>query len=94
MKPGSVVVDLAAETGGNCELTRPGDTYDQQGVTVAGPLNLASLGAVHASEMYARNVLNFVSLFIKDGALQFDWDDELLAKTVWPERPGAPAQAA
>ena len=43
-------------------------------------------GAVHASEMYARNVLNFVALFVKDGALQFDWDDELLAKTVWPER--------
>ncbi|MFT3667509.1 MAG: NAD(P) transhydrogenase subunit alpha [Pseudoxanthomonas sp.] len=94
MKPGSVIVDLAAETGGNCELTRPGDTYDQQGVTIAGPLNLASLGAVHASEMYARNVLNFVSLFIKDGALQFDWNDELLAKTVWPERPDASAQAA
>jgi len=94
MKPGSVIVDLAAETGGNCELTRPGDTYEQQGVTIAGPLNLASLGAVHASEMYARNVFNFVSLFIKDGALQFDWNDELLAKTVWPERPDAPAQAA
>ena len=87
MKPGSVIVDLAAETGGNCELTRPGETYDHQGVTLAGPLNLASLGAVHASEMYARNVLNFVSLFVREGALQFDWDDELLAKTVWPERP-------
>ncbi|MBD9436735.1 NAD(P) transhydrogenase subunit alpha [Pseudoxanthomonas sp. PXM03] len=87
MKPGSVIVDLAAETGGNCELTRPGETYSYNGVTVAGPLNLASLGAVHASEMYARNVLNFVALFVKDGALQFDWDDELLAKTVWPERP-------
>ncbi|MEJ2789989.1 MULTISPECIES: NAD(P) transhydrogenase subunit alpha [unclassified Pseudoxanthomonas] len=89
MKPGSVIVDLAAETGGNCELTRPGETYEHQGVTVAGPLNLASLGAVHASEMYARNVLNFVSLFVREGALQFDWDDELLAKTVWPERPPA-----
>ncbi len=89
MKPGSVIVDLAAETGGNCELTRPGETYAHGGVTIAGPLNLASLGAVHASEMYARNVLNFVALFVKDGALQFDWDDELLAKTVWPER--APA---
>lgn len=86
MKPGSVIVDLAAETGGNCELTRPGETYAHDGVTIAGPLNLASLGAVHASEMYARNVLNFVALFVKEGALQFDWDDELLAKTVWPER--------
>jgi NAD(P) transhydrogenase subunit alpha len=89
MKPGSVIVDLAAETGGNCERTRPGDTYAHNGVTIAGPLNLASLGAVHASEMYARNVLNFV----KDGALQFDWEDELLAKTVWPERPAATTAA-
>ncbi|MFT4257119.1 MAG: NAD(P) transhydrogenase subunit alpha [Pseudoxanthomonas sp.] len=88
MKPGSVIVDLAAETGGNCEVTQPGETIDHGGVTVAGPLNLASMGAVHASEMYARNVFNFVSLFVKDGAIAFDWDDELLAKTVWPERAG------
>ena len=89
MKPGSVIVDLAAETGGNCELTRPGETIEQGGVTIAGPLNLASSGAMHASEMYARNLLNFVSLFVKDGAIAFDWGDELLAKTVWPERPAA-----
>ena len=89
MKPGSVIVDLAAETGGNCELTRPGENIEVGGVTVAGPLNLASMGAVHASEMYARNVYNFVALFLKDGALAFDWDDELLAKTAWPERPAA-----
>lgn len=89
MKPGSVIVDLAAETGGNCELTRPGETIDHGGVTIAGPLNLASLGALHASEMYARNLYNFASLLLKDGALAYDWDDELLAKTVWPER--APA---
>jgi NAD(P) transhydrogenase subunit alpha len=81
MKPGSVLVDLAAETGGNCESTRPGETIDVGGVTVAGPLNLASMGAVHASEMYARNVLNFVSLFVKNGALAFDWNDELVART-------------
>ncbi|HJW47521.1 MAG TPA: NAD(P) transhydrogenase subunit alpha [Lysobacter sp.] len=101
MKPGSVVVDLAAETGGNCELTQPGDTIDRGGVTIAGPLNLASMGAVHASEMYARNLLNFVSLFVKDGAIVFDWSDELLAKTVWPRRddtsdsiiPNAPQRA-
>lgn len=89
MKPGSVIVDLAAETGGNCESTQPGETIDVDGVVVSGPLNLASMGAQHASEMYARNVYNFVSLLLKDGALTFDWDDELLAKTVWPER--APA---
>ena len=86
MKPGSVIVDLAAETGGNCELTRPGETFEHNGIAIAGPLNLASSGALHASEMYARNVFNFVSLLLKDGALAFDWDDELLAKTVWPER--------
>jgi len=83
MKPGSVIVDLAAETGGNCELTQPGDTVVIDGVSVAGPLNLASQGALHASEMYARNVLNFVGLLLKDGALALDWNDELLAKTVW-----------
>ena len=86
MKPGSVIVDLAAETGGNCELTVPGETIEREGVTIAGPLNLASSGALHASEMYARNVYNFVSLLLQDGALRFDWDDELLARTVWPER--------
>jgi len=83
MKPGSVIVDLAAETGGNCEATRPGEVVEVNGVTVDGPLDLASLGAVHASEMYARNVYNFVALFLKDGAIGFDWDDELLAKTRW-----------
>ncbi|GAB3514918.1 NAD(P) transhydrogenase subunit alpha [Pseudoxanthomonas daejeonensis] len=86
MKQGSVIVDLAAETGGNCELTRPGESYEHDGVTIAGPLDLASMGAVHASEMYARNVYNFVALFLKDGALSVDWNDELLAKTVWPQR--------
>ena len=93
MKPGSVIVDLAAETGGNCELTQPGATIERGGVTIAGPLNLASLGALHASEMYARNVFNFVQLVLKDGALGFDWNDELLAKTVWPHAPVAPAVA-
>jgi len=83
MRPGSVIVDLAAETGGNCEATRPGETVEVDGVVVDGPLNLASQGAVHASEMYARNLYNFVALFLKDGALAFDWDDELLAKTRW-----------
>jgi NAD(P) transhydrogenase subunit alpha len=81
MKPGSVIVDLAAETGGNCELTRPGETFESDGVTVSGPLNLASQGALHASEMYARNVYNFLALSLKDGALALDWDDELIAKT-------------
>ncbi|KAA2284178.1 NAD(P) transhydrogenase subunit alpha [Arenimonas fontis] len=81
MKPGSVLVDLAAETGGNCELTRPGETFEQAGVVIAGPLDLASQGALHASEMYARNVFNFLALSLKDGALALDWDDELVART-------------
>lgn len=83
MKPGSVVVDMAAETGGNCALTQPGQTIQHGGVTVAGPLNLPSSGALHSSEMYARNLLNFVTLFVKDGAIAFDWNDELVAKSCW-----------
>lgn len=86
MRPGSVIVDLAAESGGNCEVTRPGETVEVGGVIVAGPLDLASMGATHASEMFARNVLNFVLLLLVDGALAPDWNDELLAKTVWPAR--------
>jgi len=82
MKPGSVIVDLAAETGGNCEATHPGETYETGGVTIAGPLNLASLGALHASEMYARNIYNFLALSLdKEGQLTLDWNDELIAKT-------------
>jgi NAD(P) transhydrogenase subunit alpha len=94
MKPGSVIVDLAAETGGNCELTVPGDTVERDGIAIAGPLDLASAGALHASEMYARNLYNFASLLLKDGALAFDWEDELLAKTVWPPREATTAQPA
>ena len=83
MKPGSVIVDLAAESGGNCELTKPGETIESGGVRIIGPLNLPSQGAMHASEMYARNLLNFVQLMIKDGQLALDWDDELIAKTCY-----------
>jgi H+-translocating NAD(P) transhydrogenase subunit alpha len=79
MRPGSVVVDLAAESGGNCELTRAGEEVDHAGVLVAGPTGLAGLGAVHASEMYARNLFNFVSLMLSDGALALDFDDDLIA---------------
>lgn len=91
MRPGSVIVDLATETGGNCVLTIPGQTIETgNGVSVAGPLDLASMGAMHASEMYARNVFNFASLLIAADGLNFDWDDELLAKTVWPTLNGPP----
>jgi len=94
MKHGAVIVDLAAETGGNCELTQMGETVYAHGVTIAGPLNLASMGALHASQMYARNVFNFASLLLKDGAIRYDWDDELLAQTVWPQRPDAQSAPA
>ncbi len=56
---------------------------EHQGVTIDGPLGLASRGATQASEMYARNLMNFVALFVRDGQLGFDWEDELLAKTRW-----------
>src|SRR5690606_24184404 len=79
MKPGAVIVDLAAETGGNCELTRAGETVVDGGVKIVGPVNLpASLGR-HASEMYARNLLNFITPALKDGELAIDWEDEVFA---------------
>ncbi|HEY9512778.1 MAG TPA: NAD(P) transhydrogenase subunit alpha [Rhodanobacter sp.] len=80
MKPGALIVDLAAEGGGNCELTRPGERVEHAGVVILGPLNLPAGAPLHASEMYARNVRNFVDLLIHDGALQPDFNDELIAK--------------
>jgi NAD(P) transhydrogenase subunit alpha len=82
LKAGAVVVDLAAEGGGNCALTQPGSTVQIGGVTYAGPLNLPSMGAIHASEMYARNLLNFLSLSIKAGEYTPDWNDDLIAGCV------------
>jgi proton-translocating NAD(P)+ transhydrogenase subunit alpha len=78
MRPGSVIVDLAAEAGGNCEATEPGRTIDLNGVTIHGPLNLPSTIPIHASQMYARNVSNFVMKMIQDGVLHLDLADELL----------------
>ncbi|MDN3516765.1 Re/Si-specific NAD(P)(+) transhydrogenase subunit alpha [Aquisalimonas lutea] len=79
MKRGAVVIDLAAETGGNCELTKAGKEVDHNGVTVYGPKNVASALCQHASEMYARNLYNFLALLVKDGELRLDWDDQVLA---------------
>jgi NAD(P) transhydrogenase subunit alpha len=81
MKPGALIVDLAAEGGGNCELTRPGERVEHGGVTILGPLNLPAGAPLHASEMYARNVYNFCELLIHDAALQPDFNDELIAKS-------------
>ena len=82
MKPGAVIVDLAAETGGNCELTKAGETVVAHRVQIVGPTNLpASLGR-HASDMYARNLFNFIKPAInEDGELNIDWEDEVFAKS-------------
>jgi NAD(P) transhydrogenase subunit alpha len=82
MKPGAVIVDLAAENGGNCELTRPGETFEYKDVIIHGPLNIPSLIPVHASEMYAKNLYNFLSPFVKDGELNLDWNDAVIAESV------------
>jgi len=82
MKPGAVIVDLAAESGGNCVLTRPGERTDYHGVMIYGPLNVPSLLPVDASEMYSRNLFNFLSLMIKNGELAPDWADEIIARSV------------
>ena len=79
MKPGSVVVDLAGETGGNCELTEPGQTVVKHGVTIASPLNLPATMPEHASELYSKNLTSLLELMIKDGALQPDFDDEVIS---------------
>jgi NAD(P) transhydrogenase subunit alpha len=79
MRPGSVLVDLAAPAGGNCELTQPGVTQQIGGVTLLAPLNLPAEVPVDASHLYARNVLNFIGLIAKKGALTVDLGDEVLA---------------
>lgn len=79
MSPGAVIVDLSAESGGNCELTEPGKTVQHGGVTIDGPLNLASLAAIHASEMYSKNLLNLLELMARDGQVTIDRNDEVIA---------------
>lgn len=78
MKPGAVIIDLAAEGGGNCEVTEPGQQIEHNGVIVYGPLNVPSELPVHASEMYAKNLLNFLTPMIKDGEFAPDWEDEVI----------------
>ncbi|AGB21899.1 NAD/NADP transhydrogenase alpha subunit [Mycobacterium sp. JS623] len=79
MKPGSVVVDLAGETGGNCELTEPGQTVVKHDVTIASPLNLPASMPEHASELYAKNIAALLDLLIKDGEVAPDFDDEVVS---------------
>lgn len=78
MKTGAVIVDLAAEGGGNCDLTQPGETIVHEGVTIHAPLNIPSQAPFHASEMYAKNLLNFLSLMVSEGEFKPDWEDEVI----------------
>jgi NAD(P) transhydrogenase subunit alpha len=91
MKPGSVIVDLAAETGGNCELTRPGEVVEHRGVRIHGVVNLAAAMPFHASQLYSRNVHALLQLMTtKEGQLKLDWEDDIIRDTCI-HRPQAPA---
>ena len=79
MRRGSVIVDLAAESGGNCELTQPGEVVSVNGVEIVGPLNLPSSMAGHASQLYARNVTALLTHLAPEGTLNLDWNDEITA---------------
>jgi NAD(P) transhydrogenase subunit alpha len=79
MRPGSVIVDLAAEGGGNCELTRPGEEIVEHGVTIVGTTNVPSTMPTHASQLLSRNVASLLGLLVQDGELVLDWDDEIVA---------------
>ena len=82
MRPGSVVLDMAAESGGNCELTRPGETVEAGGVSILGPLNLPSTVPYHASHMLARNVAAFLQEIVTDGEMQIDMDNPIVSSTL------------
>ena len=81
MMPGSAIVDLAAETGGNCELTQAGETVEHQGVKILGPVNLAASMPFHASMMFSKNLVTFIMEMVskEDGALNLDWENEVIA---------------
>jgi len=85
MAPGSVIVDLAAERGGNCELTRMGEKIIEHGVSIIGTINLASAVPYHASQMYARNLANFLLNMVKDGKLNLNLEDEIVRSTLVTE---------
>ncbi len=82
MKPGAVIVDMAVEQGGNCELSRMGETVEEFGVIIIGATNLPATLPMHASQMYSKNVWNFLALICKDGKIQFDPKDEIIAATL------------
>jgi NAD(P) transhydrogenase subunit alpha len=82
MAPGSVIVDMASERGGNCELTKIGEVIVQYGVTIIGWINLASSVPYHASMMYAKNISAFLTHMIKDGKFQFNPEDQIMRETM------------
>ncbi|HTA66892.1 MAG TPA: Re/Si-specific NAD(P)(+) transhydrogenase subunit alpha [Bryobacteraceae bacterium] len=82
MAPGSVIVDIAAERGGNCELTRPGETVMHQGITILGPLNVPSTIPYHASQMYASNIISFLKLMVQKGEFKLNREDEIIRETL------------
>jgi NAD(P) transhydrogenase subunit alpha len=82
MQSGSVIVDIAAERGGNCEVTRPGESIVEQGVLVLGPLNVPSMVPYHASQMYSSNITSFIKLLFKNGSLNIDLEDEIIRETL------------
>jgi proton-translocating NAD(P)+ transhydrogenase subunit alpha len=82
MAPGSVIVDLAAERGGNCELSKAGEKIVADGVTIIGYFNFASTVPHHASQMYARNIVAFLNLLVKDGKFQLNLQDDIIQSTL------------
>ena len=86
MRPGSVIVDLAAEAGGNCELTRPGEEVEAHGVTILGPVNLPSTVPYHSSQMYASNLVSFLGVLIKEGQIHIDLEDPIIRDTLVTHR--------
>jgi NAD(P) transhydrogenase subunit alpha len=82
MHPGSVIVDLAAERGGNCELTEANKTVEKYGVKIHGPINLAATVPFHASQMYSKNIVTFLNLLVKEGKLNLDMEDEIIRDTL------------
>jgi NAD(P) transhydrogenase subunit alpha len=82
MRPGTVIVDMAAERGGNCELTKPGETVVHKGVTILGPVNLPSSVSYHASQMYSKNIVNLLVHLAKGGKPNIDMNDEITRETL------------
>ena len=91
MRPGSVIVDLAAEAGGNCELTEPGEAVVHEDVTILGYTNLPSTMPFHASQLYSRNVLALLQHLAPDGELNLDWDDEITSSACVTRKAEVPA---